>query len=113
MNNTTEKICKVLSNKKAENICVIDIGSQSVIADYFVICSGSSTIQTKAICEHLEEEMEKDKVFVSRKEGLADGRWIVLDYTDIIVHIFLNEEREFYNIEKLWTNGENMTVYSD
>lgn len=109
----TNKICKALSSKKAENICVIDISDQSVLADYFIICDGSSTIQTKTLCDHVEEELEKDGVVATRKEGVSDGRWIVLDYTDVIVHIFYKEEREFYNIEKLWTNGTNMTVYED
>lgn len=113
MNDMVNKICKTLSKKKADNICIIDISDQSVIADYFIICDAPSTIQTKTLCEAVEEETEKDGVFATRKEGLADGRWIVLDYTDIIVHIFFKEEREYYNIEKLWTNGINMTVYED
>lgn len=110
---TLNQICQILSKKKAENICIIDISDQSVIADYFVICDAGSTIQTKTMCDALEEEMEKEGITATRKEGLADGRWIVLDYTEVIVHIFLKDEREFYNIEKLWTNGTNMTVYED
>lgn len=112
-NNNVKRICEILSKKKADNICIIDISSQSVIADYFVICDAASTPQTKTLCEAVEEEMEKDGIMATRKEGIKDGRWIVLDYTDVIVHIFLKEEREFYNIEKLWTNGTNMTVYED
>lgn len=112
-NKTLNQICEILSKKKAENICIIDINNQTVIADYFIICDAASTIQTKTMCDALEEELEAAGITAIRKEGVSDGRWIVLDYSDIIVHIFLKEEREFYNIEKLWTDGTNMTKYED
>ena len=112
-NKLLKQICEILSKKKAENIFIIDINNQTVIADYFVVCDASSTIQTKTLCNTLEEELEADGINAVRKEGVSDGRWIVLDYLDIIIHIFLKEEREFYNIEKLWTDGTNMTVYED
>lgn len=112
-NKNVEKICSVLSNKKADNITIIDISEQSVLADYFIICDAASTTQVNTLCETLEEEMEKDGIVATRKEGVKEGRWVVLDYLDVIVHIFLNQEREYYNIEKLWVSGDNMTIYED
>lgn len=112
-NSNVNLICKTLSSKKGDNITIIDIRDQSVIADYFVICDAASTVQVKTLAASVEEEMEKTGISATRKEGLRDGRWIVLDFLDVIVHVFLKEEREYYNIEKLWTDGDNMTSYDD
>lgn len=108
-----DKICQALSDKKANNIEIIDLTNQSVIADYFVICDGTSSTLVKTLADNVEEELEKEGTFVLRKEGYAPGRWVVLDYGDVIVHIFLDEERSFYNIEKLWASEDNLTVYED
>ncbi len=105
-------ICKILSEKKGENIVYIDVADKSSLCDYFVIAGGRSSTAVRALSENLEEKMEKDYGEIpSRKDGGREGRWNVLDYTDVIVHIFNDEMRDFYNLERLWENGTNLNRY--
>ncbi len=105
-------ICKILSEKKGENIVYIDVADKSSLCDYFVIAGGRSSTAVRALSENLEEKMEKDYGEIpSRKDGGREGRWNVLDYTDVIVHIFNDEMRDFYNLESLWENGTNLNRY--
>ena len=107
-------ICKLLSEKKCENIVYIDVADKSALCDYFVIAGGRSSTAVRALCDNLEEKMEKDYGETpSRKDGGREGRWNVLDYGDVIVHIFNDEMRDFYNLERLWENGSNLTPYKD
>lgn len=108
---TVNTICKVLADKQAVDIKIIDVRGQSNITDYFVVCSGRSMPQVKALFEHLEEQLEKQGKFAIRKEGYTEGRWIAVDYGDIIVHIFHKETREIYSLDNLWNNGTNVTSY--
>lgn len=105
------EIARVLYNKKAEDVQLIDIADRTVIADYFVVASGTNTTQVKALCDDVDEEMAKRGLQARRIEGYEAGRWIVLDYSYVLVHIFLTEERAFYNIERLWSDGNNLMVY--
>ena len=82
------------------------------IADWFVICSGRAVPQIKALCDDLEEKAEQIGLDLRRKEGYDAGRWIVLDYADILVHIFHPEERQYYNIERLWDTEDTAVAYS-
>lgn len=100
-------IAQFLEDKRAEDIVVLDIAHMTVIADCFVLASGRSTTQVKALYETLEQHLEEQGVPVLRKDGAHEARWIVLDLGHIIVHLFYQEEREFYNIERLWTDGSN------
>lgn len=113
MNETVQLICKALSEKSAIDIKIIEVKGMSDIADYFVVCSGKSAPQVKALDEHLEETMEKAERFAMHKEGMREGRWIALDYGDAIVHIFHKDTREVYALDKLWDNGGNVTTYED
>lgn len=107
-------VCKVLSSKKAENIVYIDVSEKSSLCDYFVIAGARSSTAVRALCDNLEEKMEKDFGEIpSRKDGGREGRWNVIDYTDVIVHIFNDEMRDFYNLERLWENGSNLNKYID
>ena len=106
------EMAAALYSKGGEDILIINVEDMTIIADYFVICSGRSNIQVKALCDNLEDKMAESEILPTRKEGYSEGRWIVLDYSDILVHIFLQEEREFYNIERLWNAGANCTAYS-
>lgn len=110
-----KQICACLAEKKAENIKIIQIKGMSDLADYFVVCSGRSAPQVKAIFENLEEKMELQGVVAQRKDGVAEGKWIAVDYIDVIVHIFHSEIREFYQLDKLWSNGSgsNVVDYKD
>ncbi len=106
-------VCKALSDKKAHDIVIVDVGDQTVMCNYFVIASGTSTTQVRALGENVEEELEKQGVSAIRKEGLREGRWGVLDYGDVIVHIFNDESRLFYYLERLWDSGKNIEHYKD
>lgn len=105
------EICKVLDDKKAEDILIIDIADKSVLADYFVIASGRNNIHVKTLADEVDEKLEQSGFFLRRSEGRNEGRWVVLDYGDVLVHIFHPEEREYYNIERLWAEGDNAQSY--
>ena len=110
----TQLICKILSSKKAKGIVYLEVHDKTSLCDYFVICGGSSKTQVKALAENLEEKLRKEHGEVPRRfEGVREGRWAVLDYADVIVHIFGDEERDFYNLERLWEDGENLKKYED
>jgi len=97
---------KACDAKLASDVITLDIAEFSTIADYFVIASGSSVTQTQAIAEEVEYQMELNGYEAMGKEGIREGKWIILDYEDIVVHIFHKDLREYYNLEKLWTNRE-------
>ncbi len=103
----TQEIGRYLSSKKAEDILLIDVREKTTLCDYFVIASGRNTTQVRALCENLEEHLSKQGLEPRRTEGVREGRWGVLDYGDIVVHIFNDESRLFYHLERLWTEGEN------
>ena len=96
-----ETILKVLDDRKAENVNIIELNDSS-IADKFVVATGTSVIQTKALADYIEEELEKNGYSLLSKEGLREGEWILMDAGDIIVHIFTRKQREFYGIDDLW-----------
>ena len=91
--------CQAIAAKKGERIVILDLSKVSLITDYFIICSAHSRTQTKAIADHVEEELAKANVPMHRREGYAEGRWILEDYGGVIIHVFLEEEREFYNLK--------------
>ncbi|MBQ2895067.1 MAG: ribosome silencing factor [Clostridia bacterium] len=110
-NETVLSICKALSDKSALDIKVVEVKGMSDIADYLVVCSGRSAPQVKALFDHLEATLEKLGRFAVRHEGASEGRWICVDYGDIIVHIFHKETRDVYALDTLWNNGQNVTTY--
>ena len=109
---TVKTICELLASKQATDIKIVEISGISDLADYFVICSGRSMPQVKAIFDNLEEQLEKQGRFAIRKEGYTEGRWIAVDYGDVIVHIFHKDTREIYSLDTLWNNGSNVTDYN-
>ena len=105
-------IIDALQDKKAEDIRVIDISNVSVIADYFVIASGSNTNQIQAMVDNVEEEMFKTGFDDPKVEGYNTASWILLDYNDVIVHVFSEDDRAFYNIERIWRDGKEVDINS-
>lgn len=105
-------ICQALSDKKAFDIVTVNI-SEGSLADYFVVASGRSSTQVKALAEGVEESIEKQGIFAKHKEGISEGRWVALDYGDVIVHIFVDEARRMYQLDKLWNNGLNVTEFNN
>ena len=100
-----QKIAQTLSSKKGEDVVSIDVSQKTTLADWFVIASGRSATQVRAMAQAVEDELQKDGLAVRRSEGIQEGRWAVLDYGDVIVHIFHDEQRLFYHLERLWTDG--------
>ncbi len=88
--------------KLAENIVVIDVSGQLVITDCFVLASGANDRQVNAIVDEIEEQMRNAGVKPARREGTREGRWVLLDFVDVVVHIQHREEREFYALDRLW-----------
>lgn len=104
------EIAKIIDNKKGQNIDILDIHSISSFADYFVIANGMSVRQVKAIADEIEEKMKKHNVLLGHKEGYDNGRWILLDFIDVVVHLFIEEERNFYSIERVWKDASYISV---
>ena len=102
-----KKIGECLVDYKAEDVVAIDVRGKTSVCDYFVVAGGRSMTHTRSLIERIEEEMDKLSVSPIRREGVREGRWAVLDYGDVIVHIFNDESRLFYHLESLWSNEEN------
>ena len=108
MNEIVEKIAKILYEKKANDIVALDVSELTVITECMVIASGRSTIQVRTLSEEVEERLTDEMgIDPIRKEGQQDGRWVVLDYGSVLVHIFHTQEREFYRLDKLWEADQN------
>lgn len=99
-----------LSDKKGEDIKIIDITGISVLADYFIIANGNSDSQVNALVDNVEEELHKAGYPLRQKEGQASGSWVLLDFGDIIVHVFDKENRLFYDLERIWKDGKDISV---
>ena len=107
------EICSILLAKKARDIVKINVADKTTLADYFIIAGGSSTSQVKALCEYVDDGMAKLGVEVKRRDGESEGRWAVLDFGDCIVHIFNDETRLFYHLERLWGDESNIERITD
>jgi len=100
-----ELIQSVLEDKKAINTVVMDLRGKTLITDFFVLATGTSKIHCRAIADGLLEAMKKNGIKGVRCEGYEQGTWILLDYADVVVHVFAQEERDFYNLEDLWSHA--------
>lgn len=111
--NTTEKlekIVRILDSKKAEDIQVIGITNLTIIADYFVIVTGTSTTQVKSLADEVDFQLGQCGVQPRGIEGVRAANWIVLDYGDIVVHVFYRDTRAEYQLERLWADGEQVDI---
>ena len=107
-------VCKALSDKRGKDIVTLFVREKTDLCDYFVLASGTNAPQIRAMGERVEELVEKEfGLEPSRTEGVRDGRWAVVDYGDVIVHIFNDETRLFYHLERLWTDGGNMEKFNE
>lgn len=97
-----------LEDKKAEDIKVIDISDVSTIADYFIIASGKNRSQIQAMCDNVDEALGRAGATLKQTEGYQNANWILMDYGDIIVHIFDAENRLFYELERIWRDGKEI-----
>ncbi len=104
------EIVKILHSRKAHNIKLLHVKDQTVITDYFVICTGNSNTQIKALADNLDMKTSELGRAPKAIEGFREASWIVMDYSSVIVHIFSRESREFYNLEKLWNDSEVVDI---
>lgn len=98
-------VCKALDDKKAEDVKAIDISGVSVMADYFIVASGNNQNQLLAMQDEVDRVLHENGVHAKQIEGNRSSTWILMDYEDIIVHLFSAEDRLFYNLEKIWQDG--------
>ena len=103
-------IYNAIDDRKGENIKLLDISEVSVMADYFVIASGNNKNQVQAIADSVNEAMIANKVELKATEGYNTAGWILMDYGDVIVHIFSKEERLFYDLERIWRDGKPIEI---
>ena len=99
----TNQIVEILESKKALDIKVIDIQEKTILSDYFIIATGTSNTHIRALADEIEYKLKEKNITVNNKEGKEYNSWILLDYGEVIVHIFSEETRKFYNIENLWS----------
>ncbi|MFI8713604.1 ribosome silencing factor [Brevibacillus brevis] len=106
-------VVKAVEDKKAENLKVLDIKKLSVIADYFMICHGNNERQVQAIVREIRDQAHKNGFDVRGIEGADEGRWVLVDLGDIVIHVFHREDREFYNLERLWKDAEEVSFSTE
>ena len=106
-----ETIVKALDSKRAEDIQVLHVEDLTILGDYFIIANGTSTTHTRTLADEVEYQMTQNGREPGHREGRGNGsNWVVLDYADIIVHIFYKETRDFYQLERLWADGEQVDI---
>ena len=110
---TVKLAYQALEDKKASDITIIDISSLSVVADYFIIASADNIRQTGALADNVEEVLGKSGILPKQIEGRSTGNWILMDYYDVIIHVFDKENRLFYDIERIWKDGRKIVDISE
>lgn len=105
-----ENVVRILDGKKAKDIRAIRVGDLTILADYFVIATGSSSTQVKMLADEVDYQLGQKGVQPHRIEGYHSENWIILDYTDVIVHVFHEDTREFYNLDEHWADGEEIDL---
>jgi len=111
---TSHELAKMIAElaleKKAEDVVVLDVAKQAGFTNFFVIATGNSDVHLKTLCDHIEDELAQYKVKVWQKEGYENLKWILMDFVDVVVHIFDRETREYYDLETLWADAEKIIV---
>lgn len=99
------QVARAALEKKAENIIILDVEKRLIITDYFIICSGLNVIQVQSISEFIQESLKKEGYRPVRVEGDGQSGWVLLDYLDVVVHVFSAEQRDYYQLERLWKDS--------
>lgn len=105
-----KKAYQALSDKKGEDIKIIEIGKLSTVADYFIIANGSNAPHVESLVDNVEEELVKENIHAERIEGVKSSGWILMDYSDVVIHVFSKEDRLFYDLERIWKDGKEIQV---
>lgn len=100
-----QKIAAAANEKKAKDILLLNMEGLSPVTDFYVVCSAGNSTLVKAIADNIEDKLAEAGVHPTHKEGYTDARWVLLDYGDVVAHVFLEEERDFYNLEQLWADA--------
>lgn len=108
-----KKIAAAVDEKKGRDIIIIDISEKSVLADYFVIAGGKSTTAVKSLCDNVDEKLSKEGIEPLRRDGFSESKWIAMDYGSVILHVFHEETRDYYRLERLWIYGANFEKYGE
>lgn len=103
-------IAEAALDEKASNVVILDVSKLTVIADYFVIASGRSQIQVRSIAENVEKTLAAAGIFPTRREGYQESKWVILDYNSTILHVFRQEERDYYDLENLWADASQVDL---
>ena len=106
-----QRISKLMLEKKALDIRIIDVRKITTLTDFFVICTSESAPQTRAITDHIHEKMKEDGIKAWHIEGYEHLDWVLLDYINIVVHVFSRESRDYYDLERLWADGKITQVH--
>ena len=106
------RICKAAADKKASEVITMDMRGVTFSADYFVVCSAQTATQVRAIADNIDEELGKADIHYAHREGYHEGEWILLDYGDVVAHIFKEESRQYYALEQLWSEA-TIKLYED
>jgi len=104
--NLAKRIAKLALEKKAEDVVILDLRKLTKVVDFFVICSAESSLQVKAIVDHITEKLEERGIRAWHVEGYENLQWVLIDYVDVVAHVFLRETREFYALERLWGDAK-------
>jgi ribosome-associated protein len=105
-----EPFIRAVLAKKAFNVVVLDVRNLTAIADVFIVCSGRSNRQVSAIAEHIETDLKQHKIRPLSVEGAKEGHWVLLDYGNVIIHVFIDTVREFYDLEGLWSDARRIAT---
>jgi ribosome-associated protein len=110
LDSSIQYFIKAALGRKARDLVILDLRAQTSFTDAFLICSGKSNRQVSAIAEHIKEDLKKNKIVPLSIEGLKEGQWVLMDYGHILIHIFLDPVREFYDLEGFWSKAARISV---
>ena len=113
MNKLIENIIECIKSKKGYDITILNVKNVSSLTDYFIICSSDSNPQTKSIVNYIKRDLSKKKIKPYQIEGMDYFEWVLMDYFDIVIHVFKKEIREFYDIERLWADAKITKIKND
>lgn len=105
-----KKAYDALNDKKGEDIKIIEIGKLSTVADYFIIANGSNAPHVESLVDSVEEALLKENIHTERVEGVKSSGWILMDYNDVVIHVFSKEDRLFYDLERIWKDGKEVDI---
>ncbi len=105
------RIAEILDTKKAQDITILNVSEMTSVCEYMVIATGRNVQAVHALYEEVTHRLEEENIIFRRNDGVRESRWIVLDYASVIVHMFHPEERQYYNLERLWSDGTNQVPF--